>query len=1068
MKKLTASLLLAGALLTGATASAKTTYNFPFAPQTGIVNDVEKPFRSEICLNGYWDFQPVKTPADYRQGSGKAPQLPDPEDGDWSKTKIKIPSPWNINSYAYRDLEGPDHRNYPSYPKEWDDILMGWLRKTVTVPADWAGEDIVLYFEAVAGEAKVYVNGHLAGENFDIFLPFECDITKYVTPGETAEILVGVRSQKLFEDNSTIGRRIIPAGSMWGYHINGIWQDVFLLSRPKINVSDIYVKPLVSQNLLQVDVTLTNNTDKATEVTLGADVKEWINRAGTDINHAPVPASELGSTALSFSPVKVRIPANSTTSTTINAQVDGKLKFWTPESPNLYALVMSVDPKKKVIDVKYDRFGWREWTLSGTRQCLNGEPYQLRSDSWHFQGIPQMTRRYAYSWFKAIKDMNGNAVRPHAQIYPRFYLDMADEMGICVLDETANWASDGGPKLDSELFWENSKDHLRRFVKRDRNHASVFGWSVSNENKPVILYVYNRPDLMPLQMKAWEEWRDIVRQLDPTRPWISSDGEDDGDGILPVTVGHYGDKNSMENWKAIGKPWGMGEHSMAYYGTPEQVSKYNGERAYESQEGRMEGLANECYNLIKDQRDMGASFSTIFNMAWYGLKPLPLGKIDLTTAPSVDEDGIFFGEYIEGVPGVQPERVGPYSTTFNPGYDPALPLYEEWPLFAALRSANAPGQPAWSEWATVDKSKYEAPAAVPSATQYSEVLYIGSPDSRAKAVLDDQGVVWSNTVKTPAKALIIVDGASTLSDTDAKFISNAAAKGTSVWVWGITPETLQSFSTVLPAELKLSALTRSSFLPEQRGWVRGLNNSDFYFCELQKSDAARYTMSGLLVDNGEVLLNVCPTDWRQWNKRPEEIKTSGTYRSEFERPEATAVFVKYPNGASCVYVSTLTEFANSEKGYNTLNTILTNAGVKMSKKDIDPKDVFFLRDNQLMFPESAVKNSAINSDGKYVLTFYAYSPRPLDDLLIEPNVPKLKLEVKNSDVTLSVNDEIFKGNQGRNECRYNEIPLKQGWNKLTVTFADKNINDFNGWFSCDNNSAYMPLMKASYANPETK
>ena len=153
---------------------------------------------------------------------------------------------------------------------------------------------------------------------------------------------------------------------------------------------------------------------------------------------------------------------------------------------------------------------------------------------------------------------------------------MADEMGICVLNETANWASDGGPKLDSDLFWEASKEHLKRFVLRDRNHASVFGWSISNENKPVILHVYNRPELMPVQKKAWEEWRDIVHQYDPTRPWISADGEDDGDGILPVTVGHYGDINSMKRWIEIGKPWGIGEHSMAYYGTPEQVSKYNG------------------------------------------------------------------------------------------------------------------------------------------------------------------------------------------------------------------------------------------------------------------------------------------------------------------------------------------------------------------------------------------------------------------------------------------------------------------------------------------------------------
>ena len=167
--------------------------------------------------------------------------------------------------------------------------------------------------------------------------------------------------------------------------------------------------------------------------------------------------------------------------------------FWTPEHPELYALQLSLTQGRKAIDNKYERFGWREWTLRDGMLCLNGEPYPLRGDSWHFMGIPQLTRRYAWAWFSAIKGMNGNAVRPHAQVYPRFYLDLADEMGICVLAETANWASDGGPALENPAFWEHSKDHLRRMVLRDRNHASIFGWSVSNENKPVILYVHKRP-----------------------------------------------------------------------------------------------------------------------------------------------------------------------------------------------------------------------------------------------------------------------------------------------------------------------------------------------------------------------------------------------------------------------------------------------------------------------------------------------------------------------------------------------------------------------------------------------
>ena len=633
---LTALFLLPGKAVGQTTSSdGKLVYNFPFAPSEGLVNRTEKEYRKEVCLNGYWDFQPVALPGSYVQGKGIAPELPLPKEGAWSKTRIKIPSPWNINSFANRDVEGPDHRNYPSYPKEWEQVKMAWMKKTITIPADWDGQQIKLYFEAVSGYTEIYINKEKVGENFDIFLPFSVDITDKVNAGETAEVWVGVRSQSLFENNSTIGRRIVPAGSMWGYHIAGIWQDVYLLALPKVHVEDVYVKPLVSKNMLELEVTVQNNTEKKVDLQIQGKINEWVNLAGTDINSAPVPAWELGQEALKVAPVKVAIPANASSKVVLQVPVSGELNYWTPEQPNLYAVLLSLQAKKETLDMKYERFGWREWTLQGTTQYLNGKPYQLRGDSWHFMGIPQMTRRYAWAWFTAIKGMNANAVRPHAQIYPRFYMDVADEMGICVLNETANWASDGGPKLDSELFWEASKEHLKRFVLRDRNHASVFGWSISNENKPVILHVYNRPELMPQQKKAWEDWRDIVRANDPTRPWISADGEDDGDGILPVTVGHYGDMNSMKHWVGIGKPWGIGEHSMAYYGTPEQVAKYNGERAYESQLGRMEGLANECYHLLANQRNMGASYSTVFNMAWYALKPLPLGKKDMTTQPDI-------------------------------------------------------------------------------------------------------------------------------------------------------------------------------------------------------------------------------------------------------------------------------------------------------------------------------------------------------------------------------------------------------------------------------------------------
>lgn len=870
-----------------------------FAPSEGFVNRLEKPWRDEICLNGYWDLQPGTE-----------------FNGDWDVHPVKVPSPWNVNSFSFERLDGPDHRDYPSYPAHWDTLGAAWLHRTADIPADWAGDRIFLHFEAVAGKAEVFVDTTRVAENIDLFLPFEADITDVVTPGTTADIRVLVQSQKNFEDPSGVGRRILPAGSMWGTHIAGIWQDVYLLRRPAVRVEDIYVRPLVSRGMLQATVRIVNDLSVPVDLRLESVVNEWLSRAGTTVETAPVPAWDLGQEALAFPSREMTLAAGETREVCLEAPAD--LLFWTPEQPSLYALQAALFRGKEQVDNKYERFGYREWTLEGDRLCLNGEIYPLRGDSWHFMGIPQMTRRYAWAWYTAIKAMNGNAVRPHAQVYPRFYLDMADEMGICVLDETANWASDGGPALENPLFWEHSKDHLRRLVLRDRNHASVFGWSVSNENKPVILHVHQRPDLMPLQEQAWRDWVDIVREADPSRPWISSDGEEDGEGILPVTMGHYGDAGSMQAWKGIGKPWGVGEHSMAYYGTPEEVARYNGNRAYASALGRMEGLAHESYGLIASMREAGASYSTVFNMVWYALKPLPLGKKDLSTTPTL-EDGIFFGPYVEGQPGVQPERIGPYSTTLNPGYDPSLPLFDPWPMFDAMRAANAPDGPAWSPWADIDRTVYDAPEASP-APSYETVIFIGAEESPLRQALGRFGVRLSTVSdRKKGRTLYIVDASGPFRGSDLEKARKDSRAD--FWFWGVTPGSVAQLG--LPVGLEIHDLARSSFLPEQKSWMRGFNNADFYFCEVQQDDVAVHSLGGRFVEEGEILLNACRTDWRKWNKRPEALKTAALLRSENETEAPLPVFVRYGN----IYVSTLRDFSASEKGAKTFAALLRNAGI---------------------------------------------------------------------------------------------------------------------------------------------
>jgi len=1059
MKRKTQSIFLLLVFLSVGSLQAQTgrlEYQGTFAPSEGYVSKIEKPLRKEICLNGRWDFQAVSLPSSYQQGKGIAPELPLPEENQWDKVKIKIPSPWNINAFANQDLEGPDHRNFPSYPKEWEDVKMAWMRKTVTIPAEWKDEKIVLHFEAVAGQTQVFVNGKKATENFDIFLPFEVDITSLVTLGETAEILVGVRSEKLFEDNSTKGRRIIPAGSMWGNFINGIWQDVYLLALPKININDIYIKPLVSSNTLALDITIENTTNKEEKIVLNGSVNKWINKAGTEVNTAPVPNWELAKSASLLVPEQKLPVKPGLTKITLQIPVkEGDLDYWTPEYPNLYGLILNLvignNAKIATTDRKYERFGWREWTFDGTKQLLNGKTYPLKGDSWHFMGVPQLTRRYAWAWFTALKDANANAVRPHAQVYPSFYLDLADEMGICVLDETANWASDGGPKMDSPLFWENSKGHLRRMILRDRNHAGIFGWSISNENRPVIMFVFNEPEWMKYQEQAWKDWREIVRENDSTRPWISADGEDDGEGILPTTVGHYGDETSLKHWASIGKPWGVGETSMAYYGTPEQVSKFNGERAYESMEGRMEGLAYECYKLISQQRKAGASYTSVFNIVWYGLQPLPFGKRDLKTPPTL-EDGIHFGAYKEGQPGIQPERIGPYSSTFNPGYDPTLPLYRAWPMFDAIKAANSGDKPAWSKWSQQPENKSKE--TIEAEKTYNAVLFEGAEDSSVKKMFEKEGVEFvSEKSIAPSKQsqniLLIIDGSYIPGEQDIIRIKRYISQGSDIWLWSPAPATLSAYQPLLPAELILQPRAASSFIPIHKSWMENTVNSDFYFCEIQTNEACQYGMTGKFVTEGDVLLKACHTNWRKWNKRPEELKTAAVLRSENEQNGPDAVFVKYCDHCSTFYVSTLTDFTANEKGYHTLAKIMKSAGIQTDTKQLS---------ESLMDAQGIVQLSNLlvsRTDGRKKYSLWVYSPRPLDDLLIEPDMPKLDIAVPAGHGEIQLNSKKLES--------YKEVPLKQGWNQLVISLPDNtDVSDIQ--FACINHPEFIKQLQTSLSH----
>lgn len=1071
------SVILCLCFFSGLYAVEKITYSFPFNPVKGLVSYEESDYRKELCLNGKWQFMPVY--------QAKASDFTLPSDFRWEDVPVKIPSPWNVN--AFTDGTGGDFISYPSYPQKWEEAQIGWMKKEVFIPADWSGRQLMLHFEGVMGKARVYVNKQQVTENFELFLPFDANVTAFLKPGQTNEILVGVAKGALFDDRGKYGRRTYVGGSMWGIEMAGIWQDVYLFAYPEVFVQDLFVQPDLKNGKLGIEIEVKNTTDRKKTITLSGEVRKWYNKSGLSINELPEQKGETSrQSSLNLEEKRnVVLAPNSTTKVRIEKVVTDELDYWTPDSPNLYGALVSLKEGKQTIDKKMERFGWRQFSIDGDRLLLNGKQITLRGDSWHFMGVPQMTRRYAWAWFNMLKSANANAVRFHAQPFPRFYLDVADEMGICVLDETGIWSSDGGPKIDSEGYWESCAEHLRRLIKRDKNHASVFGWSVCNETVPVAVHVFKAPEeLVQRQLKEINRWVEIAATADPTREWISGDGETDRPTDLPVIVGHYGGTDGMKNWASQGKPWGIGEQSMAYYGTPKQASVYNGNRSYESMLGRMEAVAIESYGLIRQQRENNASYSSVFNLAWYGLQPLELGLRDITGKPT-SNDGVFFG-FEEGLPGMQPERLGPYTTTLNPGYDPLLPLYRPWPLFDAVRCANATPVIPYQTEVTADTEVCKP------VVRAASVLLLATGNSPLKEELEALGIRVETNGAIIDKTLLIVDGKNIPQDKKQQLlIKKAIDNGVRIFIMGIIPEALSSVNEYLPYPLSLEERRATSFLVQKNtALLQGLTHADFYFSELipRGKTAMYYGLTGNFASRSDVLLRACNTDWQCWNYRAETSKTGFVFRSEREAKGPDPVIAALNYNGSEIIISTLdlSEIKNETQGL--LSKMLVNLGAEISDKNLSSmralddkamlhralvcgpvfgtaQSVSQLLSTDLLGGEASLSpalnrqsggkswNVATGSeDGLFnisdmntsgdkknpvvYMSYWLYSPRSLSNLLAEPDMPSLDMYIKaqGGAVVWLNGTQLAIGEipVGAEEMKIPDIMLDKGWNHLIV------------------------------------
>ncbi|KAL2759327.1 glycoside hydrolase family 2 protein [Sodiomyces alcalophilus JCM 7366] len=405
------------------------------------------------------DYNPSKAKCLCLSGKWKFHLSPSPFEGPrdfwttgfdtYSWDDIVVPGMWQCQGFG----RGPHYTNY-DYPFPVDppnvsytDNECGRHVTSFHVPSHYACHQLRLRFEGVDSAFTVWLNGSYVGYSQGSRNPSEFDVTAFARVGDNNGNMLAVEVYQRCD-----GSYIEDQDQWW---LSGIFRHVYLHAFPPVHLEDLHVRPLLDDDYVDASVVV--------DLTMGT-----------------------------MATLRVVNPHK-----------------WTAESPYLYTLVVRF-PGGAVPQ----RIGFRRVEILQGTFCVNGSPVNLRGVNRH-EHHPDAGRAVPYEFMRQdlllMKRHNINAIRTSHYIQDQRLYDLADELGLWVLDETDlechGFASVGGDpaKFTSDNpDWEPSYlDRVRQMVMRDKNHPSVIIWSLGNES----FYGRNHKAMY-----------DLIKTVDATRP----------------------------------------------------------------------------------------------------------------------------------------------------------------------------------------------------------------------------------------------------------------------------------------------------------------------------------------------------------------------------------------------------------------------------------------------------------------------------------------------------------------------------------------------------------------------
>ena len=424
-----------------------------------------------VCLNGIWDYIITNTritPADFE----------DPDSFPF-QGQIRVPfSPEAPLSGVMRQLK-PDETLWYSLT-----VLLPW--NTINETTDC----LLLHFGAVDQICTVYVNGHHAGYHKGGYLPFTLDITKAAARSQRLHLLVSVRD---FSDTSyhSRGKQKLAPGGMFYTAQSGIWQTVWLEPVAAQHIAQLKTTPDIDKKTVKVEVATNVCSPDKVEVKV-FDGKNLVAKGA----------------ALNGVPVELTMPED--------------VKLWTPESPSLYNMEVTLYKDGKAVDQVKSYTALRKFSTHKdkngiTRLQLNNKDYFQfgpLDQGWWPDGLYTAPTDEALVYdLKKIKDFGYNMVRKHVKVEPARWYTYCDQLGLIVWQDMPN-----GGRGPAE--WQMHK----YYDGADAIRSAASEANYRKEWKEIIDYLYSYPSIgvwVPFN-EAWGQFKTPeitkwTKEYDPSR-----------------------------------------------------------------------------------------------------------------------------------------------------------------------------------------------------------------------------------------------------------------------------------------------------------------------------------------------------------------------------------------------------------------------------------------------------------------------------------------------------------------------------------------------------------------------